>query len=92
LKVGRQESQLSALIDTSSVAADSSDTAQVLPKATAVIAAATKINRACRRPISADDYTPHTALSGLLESAASPGEVVAVDIEWPQPLDEAKRD
>lgn len=32
------------------------------------------------------------AALGLLESAASPGEAVAVDIEWPQLLDEAKRD
>jgi hypothetical protein len=32
------------------------------------------------------------AALGLFESASSPGEVTAVDIEWPQPLDEAKRD
>jgi hypothetical protein len=32
------------------------------------------------------------AALGLLESATSPGEVVGVDIEWPQALDEAKRD
>jgi hypothetical protein len=32
------------------------------------------------------------AALSLLESAPAPGEVVAVVIEWPQPLDEAKRD
>jgi hypothetical protein len=32
------------------------------------------------------------AALGLLESAISPGEVVAMDVEWPQSLDEAKRD
>lgn len=32
------------------------------------------------------------AALGLLESATRPGEVVDVDLEWPRPLDEAKRD